>query len=222
MLFKVFLTERRKNETSHWFCCIKMKKMMRDGNGNDAKSARTNKTIIDMIMIDGLIVLVRFLCQCSMQMFNQKKKAPVVLAVASSGGHWVQLQRIAPAFNGAEVHYATTDATAAEQVQQARVHVYPDANQQTPIRLMRCALRMAWIVFRLRPQVVVSTGAAGGFLAIWMARFFGARTMFIDSIANARKLSISARMSLGVADMVLSQWRHVAQASGADYRGAVI
>ena len=79
-----------------------------------------------------------------------------------------------------------------------------------------------WIVLRLRPQVVVSTGAAGGFLAIKLARMIGARTMFIDSIANARELSVSARLSLGVADQVLSQWPGVAALTGAEYRGAVI
>jgi nucleoside phosphorylase len=31
---------------------------------------------------------------------------------------------------------------------------------------MLCILRMAWIVLRVRPDVVISTGAAGGFLAI--------------------------------------------------------
>jgi hypothetical protein len=46
--------------------------------------------------------------------------------------------------------------------------------------------------------------------------------MFIDSIANARELSISARLALGVADRVLSQWPRVARLTGAEYRGAVI
>ncbi len=155
-------------------------------------------------------------------MLGKKKSRPVVLAVSSGGGHWVQMQRLAPAFSGAEVHYATTDATAIEMAGSSRVHVYPDANKNTPLRLLYCVLRMAWIVFWLRPDVVLSTGAAGGFLAIRMARLIGARTMFIDSIANARELSISARLSLGVADRVLSQWPGVAALTGAEYRGAVI
>lgn len=155
-------------------------------------------------------------------MFTASRPRPVLLAVASGGGHWVQMQRLSAAFDGAEVHYATTDASAAEATQVGRVHVYPDANKQTPLRLILCLLRLAWIVLRVRPDVVVSTGAAGGFLAIRMARLMGARTMFIDSIANARELSISARLALGVADRVLSQWPRVAELSGAEYRGAVL
>lgn len=162
-----------------------------------------------------------------MQMVNpnmkkQRNAGPVVLAVASGGGHWAQMRRLAPAFSGAEVHWATTDASVADQVGHDRLHLFPDANKDTPLRLVCCAFRLAWIVFRLRPQVVVSTGAAGGFVAIRLARLIGARTMFIDSIANARELSISARLSMGVADRVLSQWPRVAALTGAEYRGAVL
>ena len=151
-----------------------------------------------------------------------KRTRPVVLAVSSGGGHWIQMLRLAPAFDGAEVHFATTDPSAAGQVAPAPLHVFPDANARTPLKLMLCAIRIAIIVFRLRPDVVVSTGAAGGLLAIRIARLFGARTMFIDSIANARGLSVSARLALGTADRVLSQWPNVARLTGAEYRGAVI
>lgn len=155
-------------------------------------------------------------------MLGSNKGRPVVLAVSSGGGHWVQMRCLAPAFSGADVHYATTDSSAADQVGKSRLHVYPDANKDTPLRLLFCVLWMAWLVLRLRPQVVISTGAAGGFLAIKLARLIGARTMFIDSIANARELSISARLSLGVADRVLSQWPGVAALTDTEYRGAVI
>ena len=155
-------------------------------------------------------------------MFGRTKDRPVLLAVSSGGGHWIQMRRLAPAFSGAEVHYATPDASVGEQVDRGRLHVFPDANKDTPLRLAICAIRVAWIVLRLRPNVVISTGAAGGFLAIRMARLIGARTMFVDSIANARELSVSARLSMGVADRVLSQWPGVAAQTGAEYRGAVI
>ncbi|NBZ89185.1 UDP-N-acetylglucosamine--LPS N-acetylglucosamine transferase [Stagnihabitans tardus] len=145
-----------------------------------------------------------------------------VLAVASGGGHWVQLLRLRPAFEGAEVHYATVDPSARETVAPAPVHLYPDANKDTKLRLLLTALRLAVIVARVRPDVVISTGAAGGYLAIRMARLLGARTVFLDSIANTRQLSVSARLAQRAADLVLSQWPAVAARSGAEYRGAVL
>lgn len=145
-----------------------------------------------------------------------------LLAVASGGGHWVQMLRLRPAFAGATVHYATVDASAATVVAPAPVHLYPDANRDVPLRMILTALRLVVIVLRVRPDVVISTGAAGGLLAIIVARLIGARTMFIDSIANAQKLSVSARLARGVAHRVLSQWPGVATATGTEFRGAVI
>ncbi len=155
-------------------------------------------------------------------MREEKQSRPVVLAVSSSGGHWVQMLRVSPAFRGAEVHYVTTDRSAAHQVKADHFHTIIDANKDTPIRLTICALKLIWLVAGVRPDAVVSTGAAGGYLAIRIARLFGARTMFIDSIANARELSMSARLSLKVADRVLCQWPRVAETTGTEYRGAVI
>lgn len=152
-----------------------------------------------------------------------KNHSPLrLLAVSSGGGHWVQMLRLRPSFEGAEVHYATVDPSAASMVAPAPVHVYPDANKGTKLRLMLAALRLAVIVLKVRPDVVISTGAAGGYLAIRFARLLGARTMFIDSIANARELSVSASLARKVAHRVLSQWPDVAARSGTEFRGAVL
>lgn len=158
-----------------------------------------------------------------MTLFSPSRTAPRrVLAVASGGGHWVQLMRLRPAFEGTEIHYATVDPSAQERVAPAPVHLYPDANKDTRWRMVMAALALAIIVLRVRPHVVISTGAAGGYLAIRFARLLGARTLFLDSIANTRQLSLSARLAQQTADLVLSQWPAVARASGAEYRGAVL
>lgn len=154
---------------------------------------------------------------------SMKSHRPLrLLAVSSGGGHWVQMLRLRAAFEGAEVHYATVDASAAAMVSPAPVHLYPDANKGTKLRLVLAALRLAFIVARVRPDVVISTGAAGGYLAIRFARLIGARTVFIDSIANARELSVSAKLARKVAHRVLSQWPDVAARSGTEFWGAVL
>jgi UDP-N-acetylglucosamine:LPS N-acetylglucosamine transferase len=130
--------------------------------------------------------------------------------------------RLRPAFDGVDIHYATVDPSARSMVAPFPVHIYPDANRDTPLRLALSAIVLAVVVLRVRPQVVISTGAAGGYLAIRMARLLGARTVFLDSIANTRQLSVSARLAQRAADLVLSQWPDVAARTGAAYRGAVL
>ncbi|MCY2966474.1 MAG: UDP-N-acetylglucosamine--LPS N-acetylglucosamine transferase, partial [Planctomycetota bacterium] len=82
--------------------------------------------------------------------------------------------------------------------------------------------RMAWIVLTVRPHVVITTGAAPGYWAIRFGRWLGAKTVFVDSIANAEKLSMSARLSLGKAHVTLTQWSDLARPEGPEFWGAVV
>lgn len=145
-----------------------------------------------------------------------------VLAIASGGGHWVQLLRLRPAFAGTEVHYATVDPAAAVAVAPASFWTFPDANRDTKLRLLRATLRIGWIVLCVRPDVIVTTGAAPGYLAIRIGRLLGKRTMFIDSLANAEELSLSARLARRHADRLLVQWPGLEGRHGAEFRGSVL
>jgi UDP-N-acetylglucosamine:LPS N-acetylglucosamine transferase len=152
---------------------------------------------------------------------NRSTRQHRVLAVASGGGHWVQLQRLTPAFDGQDVAYLTTDPGYRSEVGDARFHVVNDANRWNKMALILCALRVLWVVLRERPDIVISTGAAPGYLAIRWARLLGARTVWIDSIANVDELSMSGRMASTAADLCLTQWPHLA-AGQVRYLGAVL
>lgn len=143
-----------------------------------------------------------------------------ILAIASGGGHWVQLMQLKPAFAGHDIHYATT--LQGLDPGSAPVHLVPDCNREAPLRAVLCVLRLLWILASHRPQIVISTGALPGYLAIRLAKLAGARTVWIDSVANAGEMSLSGQLVRSHADLWLSQWPDVAQASGAEYAGAVL
>ena len=148
---------------------------------------------------------------------------PRVLAIASAGGHWTQLRRLRPAFEGADVLWVTTKAGyRIEMEAEERFAVVPDANRWNKILLACSAFRILLVILRHRPRIVVTTGAAPGYLAILFAKAFGARTLWVDSIANADELSMSGRLALKTADEVLTQWPHVAQADRPAYRGTIL
>ena len=96
-----------------------------------------------------------------------------------------------------------------------------DANRRSVLALARSALEILRVLARERPDVVVSTGAAPGYLTIRAARLFGARTAWIDSVANVEELSLSGRMASTRADLCLTQWPHLA-GGRVRYRGAVL
>jgi UDP-N-acetylglucosamine:LPS N-acetylglucosamine transferase len=145
-----------------------------------------------------------------------------VLAVASAGGHWVQLRRLQPAFEGHDIAYVTTNAGYRDEVNPARFYAVNDASRWNKIALARMALRIVWIVLRERPDAVVSTGAACGYFAIRAARLLGSRTIWLDSIANIDEISMSGQLVRRYADVWLTQWPHLATDGGPRYEGAVL
>lgn len=150
-------------------------------------------------------------------------QTPKVLAVASGGGHWVQLQRLRPALEATgNLVFVTTDAGYAADVAPHRLHSVKDAARDSKLRLILLALQMALIVLRERPDVVISTGAAPGYFALRIGRMLGARTIWLDSIANVDEVSMAGKLARPYADLWLTQWPHLATGEGPQFFGAVL
>lgn len=144
-----------------------------------------------------------------------------ILAVASGGGHWVQLLRLRPALENHEVVYVTT--LAGLSVSGSKVFVVRDASRTDKLALVILTLQLLRIMITLRPAAVITTGAAPGVLALQIAKLFGIRTAWIDSIANVEELSLSGRLARRHADLWLTQWPHLAEKyDGLQYRGSVL
>ncbi len=145
-----------------------------------------------------------------------------IMLVASSGGHWVQLNRLLPAFAGCELIFVTTEAKYSSTVKGNRFMVVPDASRWNKLRVLWLALLMLKNIIVVRPDVVVSTGAAPGFFALFFGKKFGAKTIWLDSIANVEELSLSGKKACRYADLWLTQWEDLALPDGPHYVGAVL
>lgn len=145
-----------------------------------------------------------------------------VLAVASGGGHWQQLQLLRPAFGAHEVFFLTTLPGLPEQFDALPAAIVPDCSRDDKADILRCTAALVGHMLRYRPHVVISTGALPGVIALALGRLVGARTIWVDSVANAEEFSMSGRHARRFAHLWLSQWAHVAEADGAEYAGAVL
>lgn len=147
---------------------------------------------------------------------------PRVLAISSGGGHWVQLSRLAEAWQGADLVTACT-AECPPMPTRVRIHYrLRDATRWDRLALLRLALELGAIMRQERPQLVVTTGAAPGLLAILWGRVLGAHTVWIDSLANVARLSASGRVARWIAHECLTQWPHLQDRSGRpDWQGSV-
>jgi len=145
-----------------------------------------------------------------------------ILAVASGGGHWVQLLRLRPAFEGHRVTYVTVRHGYAADVPGERVRTVVDATRWNKFKLALMGAKLLWIVLTERPDVVVSTGAAPGYFAIRFGKLIGARGVWLDSIANVEQLSMTGELAGRKADLWLTQWEHLEREGGPQYVGAVV
>jgi len=145
-----------------------------------------------------------------------------LLAVSSGGGHWVQLLRVSSAFSDCDVTFVTVHELYRAQVVGHQFYTVNDATRWNKFGLVKMALKLGWIIWKQKPEVVVSTGAAPGYVAIRLARLIGARTIWLDSLANIEQISMSAQKIGRHADLWLTQWAHLAKPEGPHYAGSVL
>jgi len=152
-------------------------------------------------------------------MHRRRKK---VVAISSGGGHWIELLRLRPAFAGHFVMFVTVDEAYRAHVGDAPLRVIHDATRWDRVGLLRCSGQVTRILMEERPDVVVSTGALPGFFGILIGKRFGAKTIWVDSLANVEEMSMSGQKIGPHADLWLTQWPQLARPGGPEYAGNVI
>jgi UDP-N-acetylglucosamine:LPS N-acetylglucosamine transferase len=128
-----------------------------------------------------------------------------------------------PAFAGSEVVYVSTEPLADADLAPARYYAVANVTRKNRLGFA-VIVRQLWRVLRAeRPEVVVTTGAAPGLVALVLAKLVcRSRTVWIDTVANSEKMTLSGRLARPVADAWLVQWPHLARPGGPDYWGAVL
>lgn len=155
------------------------------------------------------------------------RRRPLRLVVgASAGGHVNELLILLAAAHGAwpvePAAFVTTMDIAVKgfAAGDRPVHVLGEGDRLKPLRSLAVlwrALRSAWV---LRPDVIVTTGSMPLALFCLWSRLLGARIVWIDSVAQVEKMSLSGRVVRPFADLSLVQWPEVAaRTPGTEYAG---
>jgi len=142
---------------------------------------------------------------------KEKQKRLRICLAASAGGHISQLLKLTGCWNGYEAFCVTTTEVVRNKLNKlGKVYVVGECNRQHPIRVIAVFLRCIRIIFNERPHVVISTGAAAGCMLCFLGKILGARVVWIDSITNVERISLSGRMVRYIADLFLVQWPELA------------
>jgi len=135
-----------------------------------------------------------------------------------------QLMKLLCSWQSHEAFYIVTTRILRERLLKlGRVYVVGECNRQHPFRVLRTMCRCLIAIFKEKPDVVISTGAASGCMSSFIAKVLGAKVIWIDSITNVEHLSLSGRMVRPIADLFLVQWPEmVKRYKNVEYVGTVI
>jgi hypothetical protein len=134
-----------------------------------------------------------------------------VALIASSGGHWIELTRLSPAVQHLDCLFISTTHGLTAPFGTRPVAQIMDGSRDTPWLLVRSIGGIVKTLRDFRPDVVITTGAAPGAVALLIGKLLGAVTIWVDSVANSEELSLSGKFARGFADLRLTQWEHLAQ-----------
>ena len=93
----------------------------------------------------------------------------------------------------------------------------PTGTSRNLLRNVGLALR---VVPRMRPAVVVTTGAGVAVPFAWVGRLFGARVVYVESLTRIERPSLTYRLIRPIVSRTYVQWPEL-RLPGALYRGTV-
>lgn len=152
-------------------------------------------------------------------MKEEKKK---ILAVASIGGHWIQLLRICKGLEATcSILYASTHSKCAQMVEGHFFNELIEFSRWDWYKLFPAFFNDIKIVKLVHPDVVITTGAAPGLMVLFVAFLMGKKTIWVDSIANVNHMSLCGRVARIFATRCYTQWEELGS-EGVDFAGNVI
>ncbi len=149
-------------------------------------------------------------------------KSNHVLAIASPGNCWVELQNIVAAFENAEVFFATSDTHRTIRKPDTTITHVSNFTLYTLWKMPHTFVQIITLLWKTKPKWVVSTGGAPGVLAIILGRMIGAHCIWVDSLYNSQEISLSGKVAGLFAQTWLTQWEHLSQTNGPLFKGALL
>lgn len=133
-----------------------------------------------------------------------------IALIASAGGHWIELTRFSGAFKDHDCLFISTSSGLVAPFGTRPVTQIADGSRDSIYRLIKSVFGIYRALRAFRPDVVITTGAAPGAVALLVGKWLGATTIWTDSIANSEELSLSGKLAKFFADLRLTQWEHLA------------
>lgn len=130
-----------------------------------------------------------------------------VLLVCSSGGHLQQMLALKPAWEPYAHVWVTFDKSDARSLLRDERVVFAYSPTNRSLKNLARNLVLAWRVLgRVRPRVLVTTGAGVAVPFAWLGRLRRVRVVYIESFTRIEGPSLTGRLVAPIAHRAYVQW----------------
>ena len=151
-----------------------------------------------------------------------------VIFAASSGGHLTELLKVQELFKEYDYLLVTEMTDVTRDLKDKYNIKYVDYGPNKNKIVYWCTIfknlaKAIGIVAKFRPDTIVSTGAQVGGFFCYIGKFFGAKVVYIETMAKIKELSGTGHNVYKIADKFYVQWKNLAEKyDKAEYIGRLI
>ena len=149
-----------------------------------------------------------------------------ICIIASSGGHLTQLLSLKESWQNYSAYYVSTSLSAAKNTLEkyGKCYIVTDCGRNKIFHLFYAVFQCFAILLKEKTDVIISGGSGPGCLMSIIGKtIFHKKVIWLDSIANVKRMSLSGRIARPFTDICFCQWEELAKKyKGVTYLGAVI
>lgn len=141
----------------------------------------------------------------------KKKK---VLFISSTGGHLKELLQLKKLFNKYDSYLITekTDSTKKlknEYKEKMGYMVFGTKDHMLtyPFKLLANCFISLYYFIKIRPKYIVTTGTHTAGPICYLGKIFGSKVIYIETMANISKKTITGKIIYPIADLFIVQWK---------------
>lgn len=141
-----------------------------------------------------------------------KKKR--VLFISSTGGHLKELLQLKKLFNKYDSYLITekTDSTKKlknEYKEKMGYMVFGTKDHMLtyPFKLLANCFISLYYFIKIRPKYIVTTGTHTAGPICYLGKIFGSKVIYIETMANISKKTITGKLIYPIADLFIVQWK---------------
>lgn len=139
-----------------------------------------------------------------------------VLFISSTGGHLNELLQLEPMFKKYDSYIITENTKSnlklkEEYGKKINFLVYGTKHKPLtyPFKLLFNCFKSLFLYFKIRPKVIITTGAHTAGPMCCIGKIFGSKIIYIETFANINTKTMTGKLIYKFADLFIVQWEEM-------------